>query len=182
MQRVQARALSSLSKCFQPAFWLTSAMRTFKTRFKLVKSRFYKFIRPWPWTAARSKNRAVASRGSSRLSPRRKSKELICLAGYTWVEGLHQLAVRLERRDWTSRVHKSWSVDHKVRYAMTVKFYEKTETLHWDTIALALETSLRKFRGNTDVIWRQLFLVHYVCLHLMTSSLVPIVIWYIDEL
>ena len=49
-----ARALSCPSKCFQPAFWLTSAMRKFKTRFKLVKSWFFKFIRPWPWTAARS--------------------------------------------------------------------------------------------------------------------------------
>ena len=35
-----ARALSIPSKCFQPAFWLTSAMRKFKTRFKLVKSWF----------------------------------------------------------------------------------------------------------------------------------------------
>ena len=68
-------------------------------------------------------------------------------------------------------------------YALIVKFYEKTETLHWDTITLALETTLREFRGNTNVIWRQLFLMDYVCgLHRMTSSLVANVIWYIDEL
>ena len=67
-------------------------------------------------------------------------------------------------------------------YALIVKFYEKTETLHWDTITLALETSLREFRGNTNLIWRQLLLMDYVCLHRMTSSLVAIVIWYIDEL
>ena len=67
-------------------------------------------------------------------------------------------------------------------YALIVKFYEKTETLHWDTITLALETSLREFRGNTNLIWRQLFLMDYVCLHRMTLSLVAILIWYIDEL
>ena len=39
----------------------------------------FKFIRLWPWTAARSKNRAVASRGSSRLSLRRKSKKPLSL-------------------------------------------------------------------------------------------------------
>ena len=57
------------------AFWLKSAMRKFKTHFKLVKSCFLKFIRPWLWMAARSKNRAVTCGGSSRLSPRRKSKK-----------------------------------------------------------------------------------------------------------
>ena len=41
----------------------------------LSKAVFLKFIRPWLWMAARSKNRAVTCGGSSRLSPRRKSKK-----------------------------------------------------------------------------------------------------------
>ena len=69
---------------------------------------------------------------------------------------------------------QSQSVDADLRFDCEILCENRNSPLRFTT--LALETSLRKFRGNTNVIWRQLFLVDYVCLHLMTSSLVPIVI------
>ena len=76
-----ARALSSPSKCFQPAFWLTSAMRKFKTCFKLVKSCFFHLF--VPGRGRRRDQRIVRLRAEVPLvSHREERARNLCLAGY----------------------------------------------------------------------------------------------------